>query len=184
VERFADPSPTPRSDGLPSQPTGVQHPRKRTRAEQAVDSDKAGPPWKRAHMSKPSDFQDPTAQASSLIGTRIKRKSPQPPATSIVTHGPTRRVRVPQTRYRCATKQGSWEEEAPIEFGGIRLTDAADPTYTGFSGHGDKVLNHQGVGSSISCRINVRQTFQPPRHVITHYLLFLSFPGATSRSQR
>lgn len=93
--------------------------------------------------------------------TRAERKPSQLRATSVVTRGPTRFVTVPQTQYKCPTKQDDWEETS-IEFGSIKLTDAANGTYPGHDGHDDKVLKYSGAGSSILCRVNVRRTFQAP----------------------
>ena len=90
--------------------------------------------------------------------TSTKRKLSQLWTTSIATRGSTRLILVPQTPYRCPTRQDNWEEEAPIEFWDIKLTDAADRAYLDLDGHDDKVLDYQGVGSSISCRANVRGT--------------------------
>jgi len=47
-----------------------------------------------------------------------------------------------------------------VRFGGVELVDAADPGYFGFRGHDDKVLNYEGVGSMVPCRLNVRGLFQ------------------------
>jgi len=89
---------------------------------------------------------------------RTERKQPQPLATSVVVRGPTHLIEVPQIWYRCPTKQDIWEKVPPIEFEGIKLTDAADPVYFGLQNHDDGVLGYKGVGSSITCRVNVRRT--------------------------
>ena len=89
---------------------------------------------------------------------RTKRKFAQLRTTSLIIRGPTRLIKVPQPWYRCPTKQDGWENGVPIEFGGIKLTDAADPAYLGLRGHADTVLNYEGVGSTVSCRVNVRRT--------------------------
>jgi len=70
---------------------------------------------------------------------------------------PTHLIMFPQTRYKCAA-QYNWEEVAPIEFGGIKLTNAANKAYLGLHGRDDKVFTYTGVGSSIACRLNVRRT--------------------------
>ena len=51
-------------------------------------------------------------------------------------------------------------ECAPIEFGGIRLTDAANMAYPGLQGSDDEVFNYDGVGSAIVCRLAVRRVSQ------------------------
>ena len=78
--------------------------------------------------------------------------------TSVVIRGPTQRVMIPQTKYKCAIKQDEWEKSESIEFGGIKLIDAADPAYLALPGSGEKVLDYNGVGSTIFCRLNVRRT--------------------------
>ena len=90
--------------------------------------------------------------------TRAKRKPSQLRATSVIIRGPTQFIKVPQTQYKCTPKQYDWEEGEPIEFGGIKLIDAANPAYLGLHGRNEKVLNYEGVGSSISCRLNVGRT--------------------------
>ena len=73
---------------------------------------------------------------------------------------PTHFIKVPQMTYRCPVNQGDWEG-ARIEFHGIRLMDAINPNYTGLRGYGDHVLQYEGVGSTVSCRIlNVRRVLQ------------------------
>ena len=59
--------------------------------------------------------------------------------------------------YKC-TKQDEWEKSEPIEFGSIKLIDAADPAYLALPGSNEKVLDYNGVGSTILCRLNVRRT--------------------------
>ena len=70
--------------------------------------------------------------------------------------GPTRPVLVPQTWYSPPNRQEDWDECAPIEFWGIKLTDAANEAYDGLQGADDKVFNYEGVGSAITCRLAVR----------------------------
>lgn len=43
------------------------------------------------------------------------------------------------------------------------MTDAANPGYLGLRDRDDKVLNYEGVGSTILCRLNVREIFKCPR---------------------
>ena len=71
--------------------------------------------------------------------------------------GPTSLLLVPQTRYKCPNTQERWSECAPIEFGSVRLTDAANEAYPGLQGANDKVLDYKGVGSAITCRLTVRR---------------------------
>ena len=78
-----------------------------------------------------------------------------------IVRGSTRFVLIPQTAYNCVTRQ-EWVKQAPIEFGGIKLTDAEDPGYLGVSGYNDKVLDYEDVRGSILCRLNVRQVSQTP----------------------
>ena len=99
--------------------------------------------------------------AEIIIGSEVlRRKQSQLPATPTTTLVPTHFIKVPQEKYRCATDQGDWEEAAPIDFGGIKLTDAANKSYHGLHGHDDEVLDYNGVGSTILCRLTVRRTPQ------------------------
>ena len=82
-------------------------------------------------------------------------KASQLQTISAVTHGPTRLIKLPQTLYKCHTKQEDWRPEPPIEFGGIRLRDAANK-FRDLRDRNGSVLDYGGVGSSISCRLNVR----------------------------
>jgi len=59
--------------------------------------------------------------------------------------------------------QDGWIQQTPIKFGGVKPTDAANPEYFGLRDCGDKVLNYEGVGSSISCGLNVRGLSKRPR---------------------
>lgn len=68
----------------------------------------------------------------------------------------------------------------PIEFWGIKLMDALDPAYSGLRGSQDAVLNHQGVGSSISCRLNVGLFIGRSRNSSYPCLLIPSLPDVTS----
>ena len=88
-----------------------------------------------------------------------ERKSSQLPVFPATTRNSTRAELIAQTLYECSTKQDGWVKLAPINFGGVKLTDAADPGYLGIHGYDEKVLNYEGVGSSISCRLMVRPTF-------------------------
>ena len=95
-----------------------------------------------------------------------------------VTHGPTRLIQLPQMPYKCHTKQEDWRPEPPIEFGGIRLRDAVNK-FRDLRDRNDSVFDYGGVGSSISCRLNVRWASQAPR--VCRLTLFLpSFPGGRS----
>ena len=98
-----------------------------------------------------------------------ERKSSQLP----VFPATTRTELIAQTLYECSTKQDGWVKQAPIKFGGVKLTDAVDPGYLGIHGYDEKVLNYEGVGSSISCRLMVRPTFQTPP---TYRFIFTSLP--------
>lgn len=115
---------------------------------------------KRAPREKPGHFQDSALEVSFPLGMwerKLNWESSQLPATSAATPGPTRLIIVPaQTRYECNTKQDCWGEVASIEFGGIKLTDAENMAYLGLHGRDDEVLIYQGVGSSITCRLDVR----------------------------
>jgi len=90
---------------------------------------------------------------------------------SLSAQTPTDLIMVPQTRYECPTRQDGWESVAPIEFGGIKLTDAANKAYRGLHDYDDHAFNYEGVGRSISCRLNVRRTPQPSQ---TRRLTFIS----------
>ena len=96
------------------------------------------------------------------VRTATECKPPQPPAFPAVTHGSTRIALVPQTPYTC-TRQDDWIQQTAIKFWGVKLTDAANPGYLGLRDFDDKVLNYEGVGSSISCRLNVRGPFKHSR---------------------
>ena len=76
-------------------------------------------------------------------------------ATSVVICGPTRLVEIPQTWYKCITKQDKWKGE-PIEFGSIKLIDAADSANLVLHNSDEKVLNYDGVGTTILCRLGMR----------------------------
>jgi len=76
--------------------------------------------------------------------------------------GPTIFKMILQTPYRCSVRQSGWNPQAPIECGWIKLAHAANPRYFGARGH-DKVLDYEGVGSSIFCRINVCWTPKTPQ---------------------
>ena len=62
---------------------------------------------------------------------------------------------IPQTQYRCTTRQRGWVPQPPIEFGGVRLTDAASPRYPDIPSQDDEVFSCEDLGSSISCLLNV-----------------------------
>ena len=79
-------------------------------------------------------------------------------ATSVAIRGPTQLVKIPQTKYTCITKQDEWEKGEPIEFGSIKLIDAANSALFGLHGNNERVLNYDGVGSTILCRLDVRRT--------------------------
>ena len=79
-------------------------------------------------------------------------------ATSVVIRGPTRLVIVPQIWYKCNTKQDEWEKGKPIEFGSIKLIDAADSANLVLHDSDEKVLSYDGVGTTILCRLGVRGT--------------------------
>lgn len=84
---------------------------------------------------------------------------PGPPhATEVpsVTQGSRQLDMIPQTVYHLSERQGPWVMQLPIEFGDVDLTDCADPWYLGIPGRDDMVLNYNGAGSTISCRLNVR----------------------------
>ena len=98
-------------------------------------------------------------------------KSSQSPAIPIIIHDSRRVLLIPQTLYKCANLQDGWVKQAPIEFGRIKLIDAADQRYIGVHGYADKVLDYEGIGSSILCRLSVRKTFRTPR---TCHLTFFS----------
>jgi len=57
--------------------------------------------------------------------------------------------------------QGNWVIQEPVKFGGVKLVNAADPKYLGIFGH-DELFYYDGVGSTITCKLNVRETFQTP----------------------
>ena len=70
------------------------------------------------------------------------------------------------TRLRVLHNPGSQYLRSIILVTIIKLTDPANRTWAGTHGYGDKVLDYEGVGNSISCRMNVRGTFQAFPHVI------------------
>ena len=80
-----------------------------------------------------------------------------------VPYGSSHYTVIQQTLYECRARQDGWIRQPPIEFGWIKLTHAANPKYLDTPGHDDKVLKYEGVGSSITCRLNVCQTPQPPQ---------------------
>ena len=109
-------------------------------------------------------------------------KSSQLPAVSATASRPTHLTVVPQMPYKCPSKQGGWTKQAPIKLG-IKLTDATDPGYVHPHGYDDKVLNYEGVGGTILCRlINVRQSSQAAHTHHSNSLPFPSLPGARSES--
>lgn len=67
-----------------------------------------------------------------------------------------RRAQILQAPYECPTRQANWICQPSIEFGYVKLTDAEDPGYIDIPGHNDNVLDYEGVGSSILCRLKVR----------------------------
>ncbi|KAF9643726.1 hypothetical protein BDM02DRAFT_1359129 [Thelephora ganbajun] len=143
-ERLVAVPPDPYSGGIFSQPTGIQRSRTGREARQTAAQDRAGPGRKPTTKRKPDDSQVSTERI---------------PKTSVITCDPTYLARVPQTRYICAVGQGDWEGVS-IEFGGIKLKDVANPACTSLQDHDEEVLNYEGAGSTISCRINVRSVCQ------------------------
>ena len=89
----------------------------------------------------------------------------------VIIHDSPRFHLIPQTLYECATAQEGWVKQAPIEFGRIKLTDATNQRYPNARSDTDKVLNYEGVGSSVSCRLIVRRTSSTPQ---TCHLTFFS----------
>lgn len=175
VGHLTETPPALHSDRPNGRPIGVQRPKRGRQAKRIADPGKAVLTQRPTRKGNPGDSKDSMAQVKFHIisdtETRAERESSQLRATSVVTRGPTRRIMVPQRWYSCPTKQESWEEEAHIEFGGMKLTDAANRTYLDLDGHDDEVLNYRGVGSSISCRVNVRRTLRAP-----HTFHFTSSP--------
>lgn len=86
---------------------------------------------------------------------------------------------VPQTWYKSVTEQGGWKEVGPIEFGGIKLIDATDPASFDLHDGNDKVLDYDGVGSTIICRLNVCRTSKVPQ---TYRLTFSSLSQFSGRN--
>ena len=89
----------------------------------------------------------------------------------VIIHDSPRVLLIPQTLYECATTQGGWVKQAPIEFERIKLADAANQRYLNARSDTDKVLNYEGVGSSILCRLIVCRTSHTPQ---TSHLTFFS----------
>ena len=144
-----------RSERTPSNSTKVRRSRSGKKPKQAVGPDDAAPARKRTSRRKPGGLRDSMTQVRFREMVRVAgagSEPPQPPEIPTFTFGSTQFKMILQIPYRCPTRQSGWVRRAPIEFGWIKLTDAADPRYLG----DDKVLNYQGVGSSISCRLNVR----------------------------
>ena len=78
---------------------------------------------------------------------------------------------IPQTPYRCATRRRGWVPQPPIEFEGVKLTDAASLRYPEIPDQDDEVFSCEDVGgsTSISCVLNVSyvsalcdHSFTPP----------------------
>lgn len=105
-----------------------------------------------------------------------ERKSSQFPVIPTPMRSSTGLVLIPQTPYTPATKQGGWVMQPPIEFGGIKLTDAINPMHPGAHGYDDKVLNYEGVKNSIMCRLNVRRASKRP-DVSSHVFFLSKFSG-------
>lgn len=127
-----------RSVGIPNKPGGAQYRGRVGRPRKTANPVKGTPSSKATHKIKRREFQAFLAQfAANSAGTR----------------GPTRLVPVPQTRYKCPQKQ-DWEYTAPVEFGNLKLTDAADQAYPHLQGRDEKVLNYRGAGSSVTCRLS------------------------------
>ncbi|KAF9778493.1 hypothetical protein BJ322DRAFT_1093178, partial [Thelephora terrestris] len=76
-------------------------------------------------------------------------------ADSVGICGPSRLHSVPITLYECPNRQEPWEKCALIEFGNLKLIDAANGVYASLQGSDDEVFNYNDVGSSISCRLRV-----------------------------
>lgn len=93
-------------------------------------------------------------------------KLPQLPVISAAARAPSHVELILQTPYRC-TRQDGWTQQTPINFGGVKLADAADPGYC-FHGHDEMVLDYDDVGSTISGRLNVRGLFQTPPDMSFH----------------
>jgi len=138
--RLIELPPDLRFDGLPSQPTGVQHRRSTGEAKRTTGSGGAALTPRRTRGREPG-------------GSRDGFTAVKPPVVPAVTHGSTHVALIPQIQYTCIRQDG-WIKQPPIKFGGVKLTDAADPGYLGIRNCDDKVLNYEGVGSSISCRLN------------------------------
>lgn len=68
--------------------------------------------------------------------------------------GSVQRIKIVQTRYSSANRQGDWIQQPSIEFGWFKLSDAANPNYTGIPALHDQAFNHEGVGGAILCRLN------------------------------
>jgi hypothetical protein len=164
----------PHSDRMPDQLSGKRRNVTQTAGEYEAVPGRKRTPGKR----KPCEFPDFTMQVCPLTETqeptRIEKKPLQSPETPVAIGGATYFIKVPQTWYKTPARQEDWEEVAPIEFGGIKLTDAANQTWAGVPGYDDKVLDYRDVGSSILCRVNVRRTFQAVSHVIS--LTFIVSP--------
>lgn len=71
-------------------------------------------------------------------------------------HGPRQRIMIVQTRYSSANRQSDWIQQPSIEFGWLKLSDAANPNYTGIPALHDQAFNHEGVGGAILCRLHFR----------------------------
>jgi len=95
----------------------------------------------------------PTLEAVLDCLGRIPAPRPLPSTNEM--EGLTHLVEVPQTLYQPSTRQGFWVPCVPVEFWGIKLTDALNPAYAGLQGATDEVLDYMGVGTSISCRLNL-----------------------------
>jgi hypothetical protein len=184
--------PNPRSTNMPSRTPGIRRSKTTGRAKKTAGQGEAISGRKRKLRRKVGEFRAFVAQVSPLAeifacanpGTSNETKPPQLPATTAVTRGSTHFITVPQTPYKSSNGQEDWEGFPSIEFGGIRLTDALNLTYPGLQGSEDAVLNYPGVGSSISCRINVRRVFRIPDTSLDTALVFPSFLGAKSGGRR
>jgi hypothetical protein len=150
--------PTFPSFRMPDQSMGIRRPGGTRKTRKAADPTQDTPDRKSTPRRRLGNFHAYIAQVSFTNRHQITRNEtefPQLPETPIGARGRTHLLEVPQTRYKCPIRQDSWGGNASIEFGGIKLTDALNRAHPGPEGSGDKVLNYVGVGSTVSCRINV-----------------------------
>ena len=169
----------------PNQPMGVEPSGSTAGATETANHVQNTPGGKGKPRKKREEFKAFLAAVGlpSEIGDLEFNQLSQIPANPVGL-GLTRLELVPQTWYKCRSRQEDRRECPPIEFGGIKLTDAANEAYPGLQGATEKVLNYEGVGSAITCRLTVRRASEALQ---IHFSTLASLPsslGATLEPRR